>query len=110
MGLKARIAARAAARLAEEEAARRVVAEEAAKREAKADARRKRAAVRPEKIKKPANLVAPVAGEPPDQTAAAVAQTDPELFRDAAAREKAAAEINLARKQWAEGPAKVLSR
>ena len=58
---------------------------------------------------KATSLVTPVANEPPDQTAAAESQLDPQLFRDEEARAKAAAEINEARRQWAAGPAKVLA-
>jgi hypothetical protein len=87
MGLQERIAARAAAKAAEKKAAAR-----AARRAART-----------------ASVITPIKDEPPDQTAAAVAQTDPQIFRDDEARAKQAAEINAARAAWAAGPAPILA-
>lgn len=54
-------------------------------------------------------LVPAVEGESPDERAAAVAQLDPQLFRDAESQQQAAAEVNEARRQWASGPGRVLA-
>lgn len=70
-----------------------------------------RAAARAKEEAAPApEVIKSVPGESPDDLAGAKSQTDLQLFRDDAARAKAAAEINEARANWANGPGKILAR